>query len=151
MANSKVKALEAEALGLRRDLISAMDANNASKEQLKVLSEKLDSEKQLVKQKDELLTSAGQRMNAVIAKAVLAFQSTNEYNTILFQWYFKGFELWRKYLIKHGSGTDLDELDFEAIDKEMAEDEVALATQTAASAGADPSQVDKDEENTLPV
>ena len=151
MANSKVKALEAEALGLRRDLISAMDANNASKEQLKVLSEKLDSEKQLVKQKDELLTSAGQRMNAVIAKAVLAFQSTNEYNTILFQWYFKGFELWRKYLIKHGSGTDLDELDFEAIDKEMEEDEVALATQTAASAGADPSQVDKDEENTLPV
>ena len=151
MANSKVKALEAEALGLRRDLISAMDANNASKEQLKVLSEKLDSEKQLVKQKDELLTSAGQRMNAVIAKAVLAFQSTNEYNTILFQWYFKGFELWRKYLIKHGSGTDLDELDFEAIDKEMEEDEVALATQTAASAGADPSQVDKDEENTLPA
>ena len=151
MANSKVKALEAEALGLRRDLISAMDANNASKEQLKVLSEKLDSEKQLVKQKDELLTSAGQRMNAVIAKAVLAFQSTNEYNTILFQWYFKGFELWRKYLIKHGSGTDLDELDFEAIDKEMEEDEVALATQTAAFAGADPSQVDKDEENTLPV
>ena len=151
MANSKVKALEAEALGLRRDLISAMDANNASKEQLKVLSEKLDSEKQLVKQKDELLTSAGQRMNAVIAKAVLAFQSTNEYNTILFQWYFKGFELWRKYLIKHGSGTDLDELDFEAIDKEMEEDEVALATQTTASAGADPSQVDKDEENTPPA
>ena len=151
MANSKVKALEAEALGLWRDLISAMDANNASKEQLKVLSEKLDSEKQLVKQKDELLTSAGQRMNAVIAKAVLAFQSTNEYNTILFQWYFKGFELWRKYLIKHGSGTDLDELDFEAIDKEMEEDEVALATQTAASAGADPSQVDKDEENTPPA
>ena len=49
MANSKVEALEAEASGLWRDLISAMDANNASKEQLKVLSEKLDSEKQLVK------------------------------------------------------------------------------------------------------
>ena len=151
MANSKVEALEAEALGLRKDLISAMDANNASKEQLKVLSEKLDSEKQLVKQKDELLTSTRQRMNAVVAKAVLAFQSTNEYNTILFQWYFKGFELWRRYLIKHGSGTDLEELDFEAIDKEMEEDEAALATQTAASAGADPSQVDKDEENTPPA
>ena len=45
MANSKVEALEVEASGLRRDLISAMDANNASKEQLKVLSKKLDSEK----------------------------------------------------------------------------------------------------------
>lgn len=151
MANSKVEALEAEASGLRRDLISAMNANNAFKEQLKVLSEKLDSEKQLVKQKDELLASTGQRIKAVVTKAVLAFQSTNEYNTILFQWYFKGFELLRRYLIKHGSGTDLEELDFEAVDKEMEEEEAALATQTAASAGADPSQVDKDEENTPPA
>ena len=128
-----------------------MDANNVSKEQLKVLSEKLDFEKQLVKQKDELFASAGQRMKATVAKAVLAFQSTNEYNTILFQWYFKGFELLRRYLIKHGSGTDLEELDFEAVDKEMEEDEAALATQTATSAGADPSQANKDEENTPPA
>ena len=104
-----------------------------------------------MKQKDELLTSTGQRIKAVVTKAVLAFQSTNEYNTILFQWYFKGFELLRRYLIKHGSGTDLEELDFEAVDKEMEEEEAALATQTAASAGADPSQVDKDEENTPPA
>ena len=104
-----------------------------------------------MKQKDELLTSFGQRMKVVVAKAILAFQSTNEYNTILFQWYFKGFELWRRYLIKHGSGTDLEELDFEAVDKEMEEDEAALATQAAASAGADPSQADKDEENTPPA
>ena len=137
MANSKVEALKAEASGLRRDLISTMGANNASKEQLKVLSEKLDSEKQLVKQKDELLASARQRMKAVVAKAVLAFQSTDEYNTILFQWYFKGFKLLRGYLIKHGPGTDLEELDFEAVDKEMEEDEAALATQTASFAGAD--------------
>ena len=62
-------------------------------------------------------------MKAVIAKVVLAFQSTDEYNTILFQWHFKGFELLRRYLIKHGPGTDLEELDFEAVDKEMEEDE----------------------------
>ena len=104
-----------------------------------------------MKQKDELLASTGQRIKAVVTKAVLAFQSTNEYNTILFQWYFKGFELLRRYLIKHGSGTDLEELDFEAVDKEMEEEEAALVTQTAASAGADPSQVDKDEENTPPA
>ena len=67
-------------------------------------------------------------MKAVVAKAVLAFQSINEYNTILFQWYFKGFELLRRYLIKHGLGIDLEELDFEAVDKEMEEDEAALAT-----------------------
>ena len=90
-------------------------------------------------------------MKAIVAKAVLAFQSIDEYNTILFQWYFKGFELLRRYLIKHGLGTDLEELDFEAIDKEMEEDEVALATQAAASIGADPSQADKDEENAPPT
>ena len=49
MANSKVEALEGEASGLRRDLITAMDANNTSKEQIKVLTEQLDSEKLLVK------------------------------------------------------------------------------------------------------
>ena len=128
MANSKVEALEVEASGLRKDLIATMDTNNASKEQLKVLSEKLDSEKQLVKYKDELLASARQRIKAAIAKVVLAFQSTDEYNTILFQWYFKGFELLRRYLIKLGPGTDLEELDFKAVDKEMEEDEAALAT-----------------------
>ena len=59
MANSKVEALEAKALGLQRDPIAAMDANNTSKEQIKVLTEQLDSEKLLVKQKDDLLASTG--------------------------------------------------------------------------------------------
>ena len=59
MANSKVEALEAEASGLRRDLIAAMDANNTSKEQIKVLIEQLASEKLLVKQKDDLFASVG--------------------------------------------------------------------------------------------
>ena len=45
VANLKVEALEAEALGLRKDLIAAMDANNVSKEKIKVLTEQLDSKK----------------------------------------------------------------------------------------------------------
>ena len=61
-----------------------------------------------------------------MAKAIHTFQATNEYNTILFQWYFKGFELLRRYLIKHGPGTNLEELDFEAINKEI---EANVATQ----------------------
>ena len=39
VANSKVEALEAEASGLRKDLVAAMDAFNTSKEQVKVLTE----------------------------------------------------------------------------------------------------------------
>ena len=104
-----------------------MDAHNTSKEQVKVLTEQLEVEKLLMKQKDELLTTANQRMKATVAKAIIAFQTIEEYNTILFQWYFKGFELQRRYLLKHGPGTNLENLDFEAIDKEIEADEAAQA------------------------
>ena len=129
MATSKVEALEAEALGLWRDLIAAMDAHNTSKEEVKVLTESLEAEKLLMKQKDELLVTANQRMKATVAKAVLAFQTTEEYNTILFQWYLKGFELLRRYLLKHKPRTNLEDLDFEAVDKEIEADEAAQAVQ----------------------
>ena len=46
-------------------------------------------------------------------------------------------------MIKHGPGTDLEDLDIEAVDKEIEEDEVA---QTVASTGAEPSQVNKDDD-----
>ena len=46
MATSKVEALEAEASGLRRDLIVAMDESNSSKEKIKDLTEELDVAKQ---------------------------------------------------------------------------------------------------------
>ena len=56
VATSKVEALEVEASGLRKDLIRTMDANIASKEKIKTLSEQLSVEKLLVKQKDKQLT-----------------------------------------------------------------------------------------------
>jgi len=48
---------------------------------------------------------------------VRAFQLTNEYNNVLFSWYFKDFELLRSYLTKNNPGVNLEELDFEVIDK----------------------------------
>ena len=146
VANSKVEALKTKASGLRNDLGAAMDTLNASKEQTKVLTEQLESENQLVKQKEDLLVSPTQRMKVAVARAVTAFQTTEEYNTILFQWYFKGFELLRRYMIKHGPGMDLENLEFKAIDKEMEEDEAAQAlAQMAASTGIEPSKADKDD------
>ena len=73
VATSKMEALEAKTWGLRKDLIATMDAHNTSKEQVKVLTEQLDAEKLLVKQKDELLALVGQRTKVAVAKAVLAF------------------------------------------------------------------------------
>ena len=49
-------------------------------------------------------------------------------------------------MIKHGSGVDLENLDFEAVDREMEEDEVAQASaQTTASTGVEPPQAKKDD------
>lgn len=59
MATSKVKALEVEASGLRKDLTMALDKSNSSKEKIKVLTEELDAVKLQVKQKDELLAVVG--------------------------------------------------------------------------------------------
>ena len=114
VANSNVEALEIEGSHLRRDLIAVMDDSNASKE--------LNAEKLLVKQKDEQLATANQKMKNAMAKAVHAFQLTDECNTILFSWYYKGFKLLRRYLVKHSPRTDLKDLDFEAIDKEIEDD-----------------------------
>ena len=101
-----------------------------------------------MKQKDELLAAAAQKMKVAVAKAVTAFQTTEEYNTILFQWYFKGFELLRRYLIKHGPGVNLEGLDFEAVDTEIEEDEAA---QVVASTGVEPSQATQDDDAAPPA
>ena len=45
----------------------AMDVNNSSKEKIKDLTEELNAEKKLVKQRDEQLAAANQKMNSVVA------------------------------------------------------------------------------------
>ena len=44
---------------------------------------------------------------------------------MLFSWYFKGFELLRRYLVKHPTGVDLPNLDLEVVNQEMTMDEAA--------------------------
>ena len=47
------------------------------------------------------MAAANQKMKNTVAKAIHAFNLMEEYNAILFGWYFKGFELSRRYLVKH--------------------------------------------------
>ena len=48
-------------------------------------------------------------------------------------------------MIKHGPSMDLENLDFEAVEKEIEEDEVAqVSTQTTVSTGVEPSQANRD-------
>jgi len=64
-------------------------------------------------------------LKTVAARSVEAFQQTEEYSTVLFSWYFKGFELLRRYLVKYPTGVDLPSLDLEVVDQVMAADEAA--------------------------
>ena len=52
VASSKVEALESEGSHLKKDLITAMDDSNVSKEKIKTLFEELKAKKLLMVQKD---------------------------------------------------------------------------------------------------
>ena len=60
-----------------------------------------------------------------MTKSIETFQQTDEYNTVLFSWYYKGFKLLWRYLIKHPTTVDLASLDLEEVDKEMVADEAS--------------------------
>ena len=117
--------MEAENSKLKKELIVVMNDANLVKEKLNTLTKELRVEREFTKEKDKQLVAAREKIKGIAAKAVEGFQQTEEYNTILFSWYFMGFELLRRYFIKHPSGVDLEKLDLEEVDKEMAADEAA--------------------------
>ena len=127
-AVSKVETLKAENSKLEKDLIIAMDEANTLKEKIKVMGDDLRVERQLTVEKDEQLQAAKEKIKTIAAMVVKAFRQTNEYNTVLFSWYFKGFELLRRYLVKHPSRVNMESLDLEKVDKEMALDEAAQSS-----------------------
>ena len=102
------------------------------KEKLKVIGDDLRVELQLMVEKDEQLLAAKEKIKTIAAKAVEAFQQIDGHNTMLISWYFKGFKLLRCYLVKHPVGVDMENLDLEEVDREMAADK---ASQSTASEG----------------
>ena len=97
---SRMEALERKNSTLKEKLIESMHEVNTLKEKLKTIA----------------------------ARSIEGFQQTDEYNIVLFSWYFKGFELLRRYLVNHPTGVDLQNLDLEVVDQEMATDEVAQSS-----------------------
>ena len=127
-ARSYAPSVEVENSKLRKELIAAMDDANQAKEKLRTLIDELRIERELIKEKEEQIAAAGERAKGLAAKAVEGFQQTDEYNTVLFSWYFKGFEFRKRYFIKHPFGVDLEKLNLEEVDKEMAIDEAAQSS-----------------------
>ena len=105
-----------------------MDEATTLKEKVKTLDDDLRVERKLTLEKDEQLLNAKEKLKTIAARLVEAFQTTDEYNTVLFSWYFKGFELLRRYLVKHPTGVDMESLDLEDVDKEMVIDEAAQSS-----------------------
>ena len=85
-------------------------------------------------EKDEQLLGVKESLKTIAARSIEAFQTTDEYNMVLFSWYFKGFELLRRYLVKHPSGVDLGKLDLEEVDQEMVADEATHSSATKTDA-----------------
>ena len=124
----RMEVLEAKNSTLKKKLIESMHEVNTLKESSKTLANNLRAEHQLTLKKDEQLLVAKDKLKTIAAKSIEGFQQTDEYSTVLFSWYFKGFELLRRYLVKHPSSVDLQSLDLEVVDQEMAADE---ATQSS--------------------
>ena len=112
----RMEVLEAENSTLKKKLIESMHEVNTLKESSKTLADDLRAERQLTLKKDEQLLVAKDKLKTIAARSIEGFQQTDEYSTVLFSWYFKGFELLRRYLIKHPSGVDLHSLDLEVVD-----------------------------------
>ena len=131
---SKMEAMEAETSTLKQNLIDSMGEATTLKEKVKALSDNLRAEHQLTLLKDEQLLGVKESFKTIAARSVEAFQTTDKYNTVLFSWYFKGFELLRRYLVKHPSSVDLGKLDLEKVDQEMAADEATHSSATETDA-----------------
>ena len=125
---SRMEVLDKENSTMKKKLIDSMHEVNTLKESTKTLSDDLRAERQLTLEKDEQLLAAKEKLKTIATRSVETFQQTDEYNTVFFSWYFKGFELLRWYLVKHPTGVDLQNLDLKVVDQEMATDEAAQSS-----------------------
>jgi len=135
---SRMETLEEENSTLKKKLIDSMHKANTLKESTRTLANDLRAKHQLTLKKDDQLLAAKEKLKTIAARSVEAFQTTDEYNTILFSWYFKGFELLKRYLVKHPSGVDLETLDLEEVDQEMTADEAVQPSATETGAPQNP-------------
>ena len=81
---SRMEALEKENSDLKKNLIASMDETTSLKEKVKTLDDDLRVERKLTQEKDEQLLLAKEKLKTIAARLIEAFQTTDEYNTVLF-------------------------------------------------------------------
>lgn len=138
VAKSKLKAVEAETSKLRNDLIVAMDKTNRENKKIKELNEALWVEKMLVVQKYKEIQVALLKTSVEWEKVIQQFTQSKQFSDLQFIQYFKGFELLRRWTIKHHSlVVDFSNLDFDTIDIEILADEAKQKEEEATTGGKD--------------
>ena len=89
-------------------------------------------------QKDEQIQLAMPKIGDKREKSVADIQESEAFGIITFDQFFKGFELWQRWTLKHlFTAIDYSDLDFEAIDKEIMANERARANEKAGVEGGD--------------
>ena len=78
--------MELENSTLKKKLIDSTGKATTLKEKVKTLSDNLRAECQLTLEKDEQLLGAKEKLKTIAARSIVAFQQTDEYNTVLFSW-----------------------------------------------------------------
>ena len=133
VTQSKAESIEAESSQLRKDLMEAMDQVMKSKEKAYELKKALKVEKKLVTQKDDELQAALLRIAEAKDGVIAQFQESEHYFELFFHQYFKSFELFRRWMLKHQEeAIDFSALDFKAIDTKMIANEAKKEQRRAA-------------------
>nr|POE67183.1 hypothetical protein CFP56_54130 [Quercus suber] len=120
VATSKAESVEVECSRLKKDLITTTNERNKANQKIKEITEALRVEKALVVQKDEEIQVALLKTNEEQVKVIKNFKESEEFLDLQFIQYFKGFELLRRWTMKHHStAVNFSNLDFEKIDTEI--------------------------------
>ena len=115
--------MKAKSSRLRKDLIEAMDEATKAKGKVKEHNEVLKVEKLLVAQKDDEIQAALLHTDEEREKVIDQFLKSKCFVDLQFIQYYKGFELLRKWMVKHHSqAMDISNLDFEAINTDVLAD-----------------------------
>nr|POE48542.1 hypothetical protein CFP56_68279 [Quercus suber] len=82
----------------------------------------IDIEKDFSKLKDKQIDEALSKVEKVGLEAVVKFKALDEYLNKLCDYYVEGFDLFRKYLVKHHPKLDFSKLDMKAVKNEVLAD-----------------------------
>nr|POF16847.1 hypothetical protein CFP56_17416 [Quercus suber] len=135
VATSKVESVEVECSQLKKDLIAVMNERNDTNQKIKKLTEALHVEKALVVQKDEEIQATLLKTDEERDKVIQRFKQSEKFSNLQFMQYFKGFELLRRWTMKHHSlAVYFSSLDFEKIDTKILEDEAKELEEAESSA-----------------